>query len=574
LVSLLVAAQVALFVWMAPRGFDVSDESYYFLQYLHWRELTATATFFGAIFDLPFRWMGHSIAGIRVLGLLLLLGSSGYFAFESLRRLANRNEAAPASQLLVFVPVAMSGAMLYYGYLSTLRAPSYNLLALTAAMLATGLLLRLTDGLNTARARWAQALIYGALMALCTLGKPTSGALLALIHAIFVLTLRTCWLKQHLGPLVFLSALGAGGVFGLLQLIHPSWTSVVRESLLIGAATDGRSLVVLARGLTWEVQRLPLELWGFVVVIIGLAMVLIRQVKPFRGAAATLTLALVMVCVVLISANWLTALWLPLVALSALVVFGLARADQTGGWSILLMLLAVPLALSFGTNMPMLAHSQINAVFAWTALLAALFALYSAGRVDVRTLSICLLVMTVPGLVPQVRAALEARHTYRQHTSLGEQNVSVLLGASSTRLLVDAEMAKSLSALSASALAAGWQPGQGMLDFTGDGPGWVFSLGGRPLGVPWLLGGYPGSDAAAALLVSRLPEAELRQSWLLSSDTTVRRIEGWPQSLVARLGAESHELVASVRIRAPYVWSKLQETEHVNLQLWRPKARP
>ena len=572
LVTLLMVAQVALFVWMSPRGFDVSDESYYFQNYLHWRELSATATFFGAVFELPFRLMGQSIAGIRLLGLLLLLVSSGFLAFECLRRIADEKDAAQFPQLAVFVVAAMSGAMLYYGYLSTLRAPSYNMLALTAAMLATGLLLRLTDGMKVARSRWAMALIYGSLMALCALGKPTSGALLTLIHAIFVLTLGVLWLRQHLGPLVFWAALGAGGVFGLLQLIHPSWISVVRESLLMGATTDGRGLVLLARGLTWELQRLPLVFWGFAVLVTGLALVLIRKVKPWRGATAAMTVTLVMMCVVLISVDWQTALWLPLVGLATLVVFGLARADRPGGWSIMLMLLTVPLSLSFGTNMPMLGHSQINAAFAWTALLVALYALYSAGRVGAGTLSICLVAMTLPGLVPQVQAALEARRTYRQHTALGEQNVSVTLGTTPTRLLVDAEMAMSLNTLSAAARAAGWQSGHDMLDFTGDGPGWVFALGGRPLGVPWLLGGYSGSEAATALLLGRLSETALRQSWLLSSDTTARRIGGWSQMLATRLGTDSHELVATVQIRPPYVWPEIKTTERVDLKLWRPKV--
>ena len=113
-----------------------------------------------------------------------------------------------------------------------------------------------------------------------------------------------------------------------------------------------------------------------------------------------------------------------------------------------------------------------------------------------------------------------------------------------------------------------------MLDFTGDGPGWVFSLGGRPLGVPWLLGGYYGSDAAAALLLSRLPENALRRSWILSSETTSRRIEGWSQALANRLGAGSHELVATVQIRAPYIWPERQVAARVELQLWRPRTAP
>ena len=45
---------------MAPRGFDFTDESYYLLNYLYWRDLTATVSFFGAYFELPFRMLGKA----------------------------------------------------------------------------------------------------------------------------------------------------------------------------------------------------------------------------------------------------------------------------------------------------------------------------------------------------------------------------------------------------------------------------------------------------------------------------------------------------------------------------------
>ena len=38
-VVILLLVQVGLYVWMAPRGFDFTDESYYFLNYLYWRDL-------------------------------------------------------------------------------------------------------------------------------------------------------------------------------------------------------------------------------------------------------------------------------------------------------------------------------------------------------------------------------------------------------------------------------------------------------------------------------------------------------------------------------------------------------
>ncbi len=142
--ALLIAA-AALYIWMAPRGFEFTDESYYFLNYLYWRDVTATVTFFGAYFELPFRLLGQSIFGIRVFTLVALVIASGFFTRESLR-FSRQSDAAEAGPLLPFVLVGIAASFFYFGYFVSVRAPSYNLLALCTMLIGTALLLRLTMG--------------------------------------------------------------------------------------------------------------------------------------------------------------------------------------------------------------------------------------------------------------------------------------------------------------------------------------------------------------------------------------------------------------------------------------------
>jgi len=152
-VAFLLLAQIGLYLWMAPRGFEFTDESYYFLNYLYWRDLTGTMSFFGAYLEWPFRMLGQSVTAIRIFSLLLLLASSAFFVREALAYVSRRDGFAKGP-VWIFVMAGMAASLFYFGYLKTLRAPSYNLLVLCSMLVSTGLLLRILDsGAQPANAR-------------------------------------------------------------------------------------------------------------------------------------------------------------------------------------------------------------------------------------------------------------------------------------------------------------------------------------------------------------------------------------------------------------------------------------
>ena len=65
-----------------------------------------------------------------------------------------------------------------------------------------------------------------------------------------------------------------------------------------------------------------------------------------------------------------------------------------------------------------------------------------------------------------------------------------------------------------------------MIDATGASPGYVYQLGGVPLGSTWLLGGYAGSRAAALDALRAADPADLRRAWILDAPRSPRRIAG------------------------------------------------
>lgn len=578
-VAILLSA-VALFVWMAPRGFDFTDEAYYFLTYLHWRDFSGSISFFGAYLELPFLLLGQSVTGMRILGLLLLLACGAFFSREALAYWARR-DGAEQNTPWAFVIVGMAASMFYYSHLSTLRAPSYNLLALCSMLVATGLLLRLLERSAVVSHARITMFLYGAAVGVCGLSKVTSGVLLVVGHVFFLALAHRDWRLRHLTEFLAFSLAGVFMNVVVLQWTHPQWLDMLLKGVATQGAIGSHGPLDLAGGLWSNILEMLPQLLPLAVVAEGGVVWLIKWVGPASSAGiSALVTAIVGGCalgLILGSPHW----WLPLLALTTLLLWSVeffcckqkkSKRDGAIDFTLMALLIAMPLAYSFGTNMSVLDHSQMAAVFPVMAIALRLNRLARLGILRQPALVVCLTALCLPPLALQVRAATDVDYTYRQLSALGEQTIPVQLGPVGTTLLVDAETRKSLNAVIDAARAAGFVTGEAILDFTGDGPGLVYALGGRPLGRAWLLGGLPGSSAVAANMIASLPEETLRSAWLLSSDNNPRAIKAWTQMLEARVGPGTHALVATVTIRAPYHWGE-RGPDRLTVHIWEPLRR-
>jgi hypothetical protein len=579
----LLAAQAVLFLWMAPRGFEFTDEAYYLLNYLHWRELSATVTYFGFYFEGLFRLLGQSIVGMRVAGLVMLLASSAWFACALDAWLAKRGvpqAGAAARPSRAFIAAAGAAAgMSFFSHLSTLRAPAYNMLALCAALVSTGCLLRLMGGPVRWRAQAGLLAAYGLAVFACGLAKPTSGALLMAVHVALGVLAGGAWLRQAVVPLTIAAIAAATLTLVALSLLHPSWLGAVSAALVLMADLESRSVLLLARQASWELQRAAGSHGAWALAGLLLAGAAVRPAWRPRTVPVLVPLLLGSVCWLIVDEPraelWWPAAAVVLGVLLVLARWGLAPAVRPAGdarlAAALMLLCTLPPALSFGTNMPVLLHSRQNAVFALLVLVAAVLLLQRRGLLGPRVAGLAIALTAVPGLAFQLLAATRADSAYRQFAALGAQQVPVRIGPAGAALRVDEATAETLDRVTSMARDAGFVPGQPVLDLTGDGPGLVYAVGGRPLGVAWLPGGYPGSDRAAVRLLGSLPEARLRASWLLTSDTNPRAIPRWQAALAGRLGASSHEQAGSVRVRWPYRWSA-DAPGTLDVQLWKPRT--
>lgn len=580
---LLLLIQIALYVWMAPRGFEFTDESYYFHNYLHWREFTGTATFFGAYFEWPFRAMHRSVGAARVLSLAMILASSAVLMREVLR--FSMREQPPAERGSFgwwFLAAPMASAMMYFGgSLTTLRAPSYNLLSLCTMALTTACLLRTLQTQTRGHTPIGAPLLYGVALGACVLSKATTALPLLLVHIVFFIAVNRVWHVRRLLALAGLVTAGAGLNLLVLTLAFPDWLQSLREGVeLISLRGGGHSAMEIMSGFRWDIQ-IAIETNGVWMAGLGiLFVVVLRQLRSgsARGISLLALVLVTMVAITLIHSE--KTLWLFAMAGATVGLWCIERLGRTPGpmsgseradFGLMALLLSLPLIYSAGTNNSILKHSVMASMFAYCAVYLRLYVLRRKGMLNAFVLAISVCLLCLPALAAQLLAMTQVKYTYRQLTGLGTQNHPVLLAGGTSTVLVDAGTEQSLREILALAHAAGFQPGQDVLDLTGDGPGIIYALGANPLGTPWMLGGYKGSTVATIRIIDKIDPAALRHAWLLTSSDNPLRLTDWETVLEQRIGTGSHVMVGDIKITRRYGWS-LKSQPSMSLQLWKPLA--
>ena len=544
----LLAACVLTVCLNTDRGLDLTDESFGILNAAQPQHVSHALYPFGWVTGLLYALAGQSIAIFRLLGVLVLLLAAALLARAASLHCRRRESAAPQGfPIAALVLLVFTGAFQYYGYKWVL-APSYNWLALVAAMAAAAGLLHFTSSHKSGSLAWA--FVTGATIAVGFLAKPTTGVLLLLlawawiaVHApnrrglVFAAlcalvpaallaafglaaygSLPAYWREFRLGLDLF-ATLGFGHTIGhtierFFEQIRQvgdlgwiKWFSAAWQAMAVFAA----ACALLGRGSRLHARVLR-TLFPYAVLALLMAG---AQIVFFRRAG--------------IAAMYLAVFAIP--ALHRLCAILLAldrtrRADDPEGPRIRTLLTALLLMGAtavpvFGTGNNILNHAALASLFPALALtILVLAATPPAHRRVVAALCAlaCCLYLGV-----NLRHAY--RYPYRLDGPVNEQTMPVQLLNPAQTLLVDAERAAYVRELMDAALDAGWTPGTPLLDLTGETPGAAVILSARIAGIAWIPGGYDGSDDFACLVLKSVDQATLDATWVLTEPEGDRSID-------------------------------------------------
>lgn len=572
---------ILIFAIFSTRGLDFTDESYYLLNYLHWRDLSATTTLFGAYLEPLFRIAGENLAIMRIFGLASLCYAS-YFFIERFLTYSSKVTQTSISERFPIILGSISSGILYYSFFDTLRLPSYNLISLFCILISTGIVFSHISRDLGSRSNFNLSIIYGLIISVLIFNKATSALATVVVHIIIFVAHYGKHSFRELSLIIPGTALGLIVNLVFITLNDLSWLNKLTNGLELSNSLDNRDNILLNSftHLRWEVQKHIAQHWLAYLLLFSIHILIVINARSKYLKIIDLWVFLfVLALVALIINSDREAIWIPQIAFSSFILWStelflnkqkLLKRHNLNLIGLLAILIALSLAFSWGTNMPLLVHSKMAVVLPIAGLFLILARLHSLGIIGNANYRAISFLMCLPAFVFTVQPWWDVEHTYRLQASLSQQNTELTIKGHSSAVLVDTETSEEINQLRKLLGKYGFSPGKSILDLTGTAPGLIYVTGGKPLVVAWLLGGYEGSSNMARKTIKLADAKQWKCAWLFTSDNSARRIVDWRQIMENEYNVFNHLKVGQTTMRPFSKWGK-ENPKLMTVEVWRPR---
>ncbi|WP_156433560.1 hypothetical protein, partial [Bradyrhizobium retamae] len=514
LLALSAITTAILFAWLlyySSYGLVLSDEGFY-LNYIanpFGYAINMPPTLFGFVYHWPYQWAGGDIAMLRMANVTLTMALGWILSFLVIRRLwkAGWPQAAVLSAGIASLTFCDS----YFWVLT----PSYYTLAFQSLlMVMIGLLLAEWPGRMRLVLGW---ILVGVGGWCCFMAKPTTAAAIALVIVLYIVVLRRNSLLPMLGaalvalPLMVVTAyLIDGGITGMVTRMINS----AEMEILLDAGHEV-SLMFRIDWITTSRSQVAIAVLTAIAVLLSILMGATHKLLASMALAAAL---IVTIAIALLGTDPINIEPSTLFLVSAFTCLGamfygeglLLRTQTPTSIALALTFLVMPHLFALGSNLNYWRVGARDALFWMLAVVAFLSPLAQQGR-SVATL---LPLMVVAQLLA---ASVVNGGILKPHRQLKDVRAytAVMPMPGDSKLVLSQSFHDYLATARAQARAAGVEVGTPVVDLAGFSPSLLYVLETRALGLPWLLGGYPGSNAVAVKALGLENCADLAKAWVV-----------------------------------------------------------
>jgi hypothetical protein len=494
----------SIVIWGLWRGIDLTDEGYYLnsisLPFLY----KATYTQFGFVLHPIYVLVGGDLILLRLAGFLSLTLAAAFFVSTFSRSPLIRPPLPKTARLVLTVGGSCAVLLEYFPWTPT---PNYNLLNLLGVLIIfTGWLRILETSEDAALPLWIRpgAVVFFTLgFVIVALVKPTTAAVLA----IGVTGLTLPFGRRALKDVIFAGSLSFLLVVLILLAIDGDLSGVIlryRTALFYsGLSEAGHDL----SGLFALGAETLLGIFG--------AYLLGRQLKHGSGADRRYI-------------------------------------------AVLMALIFAPIAIAYGTNTGILKSAPRAGEF-WVVAIALVIIIAAPPKIRLLLLYFTVAVSACGVLMVLVHAI---QKPYRINGPLWQQTEWISSATHERVVKVDPATADYFRTLLTGARSAGLQVGTPIIDLSGMGPTIIYMLGGEPVGLAWINGGYPGSRNLALHALSTVLSADLRRAWILTSPEGHGHLTTDILNDIGLKFPDNYEEVARAQ-------TSFMSSEHI---LWRPRS--
>ncbi len=572
----LLAAGVSLAAWSIVawgfwRGIDLTDEGYYLNSISLPFIFKSSYSQFGFLLHPVYLLVGGDLILFRLVGLILLTTASAALILAFLRIPAIGVSLRRTDRILLAVAGSSAALLSYFSWIPT---PSYNLLNLVGVLIIfTGWFeICRTDG-EPSSGRWRRFIpvaVCGVGFAVVALVKPTTSAALAVVLTFLTLAFG----RRALAAIICAGVVSFLLVVLVLMLIDGNPSAIIMR---YHSALQNNELSRSGHDLRGMITGLELTLgyrgWGtlLLMAVLGPLVSMALSADGWKLSTRLVTCAVVLAIQFflarpLITYNYSISFWsLGVLTMTGILTSRLLSRDVAPEIgedrryiALLLGAFLAPVAVGFGTNVGIW-QAAVHAGLFWTLTIALLVVLATP-----RTLQLPWLHFTMAATACLVIQAtiFSVKRPYRIVGPLSEQTEWISSARSERVVKVDPATATYFRSLLTGARSAGFQVGTPIIDLTGIGPTTQYLLGGEPVGLAWISGGYPGSRDLALHAISKVPSAKLQQSWILTAPAGQ---DSLPTDILKTLGLRfPDEYEEVVRARTSF-----KNEEHI---LWQPRS--
>jgi hypothetical protein len=529
---------VGTMLWRSHLGFDFTDEGYYLNSISNPWHFPVSPTQFGYIYHPLHQLLGRDVAALRQSNILISFCLAVLTCLCLYRRISREASAVrpwlSVSSLGVAITVASSSLLIVIFIAARWSpTPSYNSLVFQSLLVTSmGLCLAEAKALPVSLSGWALIGIGGGL---AFMAKPPSAA------ALGVLTLCSLTIMGKLKwRMVAVSVLTSVLVVSALGWMIDGSVTKFAQDLYQSAANPGLLMGDKSVGIfRYDPVELENTDWCIMAFLTALIALLVWAANPERrgwaiaGAIASLACAVAGLAVVLgllppdiPSTKYQGLQFLVPVFAALLIAASMWRPRRSAspvskqGLALALFFAGLPFACAFGSyNEYWLASS--SAVFFWTLSGISMIASARPQRDIWRIMSPVAIVTLAMTAVFVYRGMITPQRQTRPLTADAD---AIQIVESGARLLVSHDFAEYINAALRLSRDAGFKAGTPMIDLSGQYPGTLYIIGSKPVGAPWLIGGYPGSDASVAKSLDRVSCEELAESWILAEPNGPRKL--------------------------------------------------
>ena len=552
------------------RGFDITDESFYLMNFKFPLDITASYFFFGIAARPLYSLSGGNITIFRIMSILIWMfvaTVTSCFTINFLSRRQAFSESllkSPQNRFLASLLPLASGGLYYSLWLLT---PSYNwLMVVFLAVFIIGLQLFLDkqrpiwlSEIGLALLAYSSAIIFWS--------RAPSVFLLFILFVIILLLMRKDWKR-----LLRVRSIAVGFTGFVLGICLPIFYGFSFEDI-IRTLSQGNSFLKL-------LESAEYDLIIKVFVIPSKKIFKIVTDNPYIRNYTWLWIIPFMIICFLFRFNkdnlikYLSCIWL----LSSIVFVSISSLEGLGNWSftvfsivfifilcvfiipnlhirdriprivetiiISVLLFSFSIVFAYSTSNSYGSHIELASYFIFASIVLILVSLDNS-RLNCIIFRSSLFILFI---FISLQVYSKSLTPYRQKHSVWEMNHIVQVDESkNNKLLVSRETQRYINELRALAgeIFVAKTP---LIDMTGHSPGAAFLLGGRAPVFPWLLGGYPGSDISAEHILGLWSDSDLKSAWILTAESGGIR----PISLSALENAgldfpSDYELLGTVR---------------------------